>query len=263
VSDIRLEWPREGVARIVICRARHHNALRNIDLVALRDAVEQAAGSNVRIIQIWGEGPSFGVGGDISDFAANLNGDIGEMVRHGGAVVNTTIVALRSTDKAVIVGARGNVAGGSVGYMLAGDFVVAGDDLRINLSFARLGASPDAGTSWALGEFLGHRRAFEVLALSETIRADQALVWGLVNKVVPAADVEAEVETVTDRLLAIAPITLANFKRLLGDGREGNLRGHLARETELFAAAVADPDFAHRVRAFIGKDAGQNKREKS
>jgi 2-(1,2-epoxy-1,2-dihydrophenyl)acetyl-CoA isomerase len=257
VETIRIEWPHAAHARIVLNRPERHNALRIGELRGLDLATQAIAQRGARVVSIVAEGDSFGVGGDIGEFAQALDeGRIDIWLREAGRHLNPAIARLRAMDAAVVVGAHGPVAGGSVGLMLCGDLVVAADDLRIDLAYARLGASPDAGTSWFLPRLVNPMRAFELLALGGAIDAAQALEYGLVTRIVPRGMLLDTVDTLAARLLDVPPVSLANFKRLVGASLQAPLETHLQHEIEAFVAAAAEPVFAARVRAFTGKRRG-------
>lgn len=253
MPTVRVEWPKDGHARIVLARPEKHNALGHEELFAIAKASQDVADRPCRVVSIIAEGPSFSVGGDVESFAENLDNDIRKWLRHGGLAVNSAIARLKGLDAAVVVGAQGFVAGGAPGYMAAGDFIIAADDLKINLAYTRIGASPDAGTSWSLPRLVGPLRAFEMLALSETINAEKALEWGLVNRVVPVAELHSSVDAMVDRLLEVPPVTLKNIKRLVATSLETSLETQLYREIEGFSTAVGDKEFAMRVRKFVSK----------
>lgn len=260
IETIRVEWPREDYARLVFARPDKHNAWRHEELHGIARASEEIADRGARVVAIVAEGASFAVGGDVEDFVHVAGSDqIQHWLRAGGAGVNSAIARLKGLEAAVIVGAQGNVAGGSLGYMSVGDFVIAADDLRINLAYVRIGASPDAGTSWFLPRLVNPLRAFEMLALAETMGAQQALEWGLVNRVVPVAELRASVDAMAERLLNVPPVTLKNIKRLVSTSLETSLETQLYREIEGFSAAVAAPEFGPLVSQFIGKQVGRAK----
>lgn len=254
MESVRLEWPTEGYARIVFARPEKHNAWRHKELLGIADATEEILDRGARVVSIVAEGPSYSVGGDIDAFVNAMEKErIGHWARQGGAGVNSAIARLKGLDAVVVVGVQGNVAGGGVGYMSVGDFVIAADDLKINLAYVRIGASPDAGTTWFLPRLVNPLRAFEMLALGETFDAQGALDWGLVNRVVSTDELRASVEAMVVRLLKVPPITLKNIKRLVSTSLETSLETQLFREIEGFAAALDTDEFKQCVRSFMAK----------
>jgi len=255
MSSVTLEWPRDGYARIVLSRPEKLNAMGRTELYAMEAATRAIAERGCRVISIVAAGPAFGVGGDIDYFAQHLD-RAPDMLRELGMAVNATTARLRGIDAAVVVGAQGTVAGGLVGLLASADFIIAADDLKLNLAYACIGGSPDGGTSWFLPRLIGRLRTFELMALSETVDSARALELGLVNRVVPVAELRASVEAVVERLLAVPPVTLANIKRLVGASLETALETQLHREIEGFAAAAATEAFQRGIRAFIAKAGG-------
>jgi len=251
-ETVRLEWPDNGHARIVLARPDKRNALRHEELESLARVTEILAKREPRVVSIVGEGTSFGVGGDIHEFSAALDrGQMERWLRDAGTHLNAAISRLRGLDAAVIVGIQGPVAGGTLGLVWAANHVIAADNLQLNLAYARLGASPDAGTSWFLPRLLNPLRAFEMFALTPTLNAEQALNWGLVNRVVPTLDVSGAVDEVAQQLLKVPPQSLKNFKKLLSRSQEASLESQLYEEIEAFVLSVAQPEFSEKVTSFL------------
>ncbi|WP_342131240.1 enoyl-CoA hydratase/isomerase family protein [Hydrogenophaga sp. OTU3427] len=250
-DPIRLEWPSEAHARLVLARPERRNALGHDELKGLDRATEVLARREPRVVSIVAEGSTFGVGGDIKAFADALDrNDMERWLRDAGSHLKPAMARLRALDAAVVVGVQGAAAGGTLGLVWAADHVIAADDLRINLAYARLGGSPDAGTSWFLPRLVNPLRAFELFALTPTLDAQQALHHGLVNRVVPVVDLRSSVDAVVQQLLNVPPRSLANIKRLLRESQRNDLERQLFLEFEAFVDAVDAPEFRDRVRAF-------------
>lgn len=252
-ETIRLERPSGEHARLVLARPERRNALRMQELKALAQATASLLQDPPRVLSIVGEGASFGVGGDIASFGEALaQGAMEAWLREAIGHFNAAIGGLRALDAAIVVGIQGSVAGGTLGLVWAGDHVIAADNLSLNLAYARLGGSPDGGSSWFLPRLVNPLRAFELFTLTPTLDAHQARSWGLVNQVVPATDLMAAVDTVVAKWLAVPPQSLRNFKRLLTASANHTLQRHLREEIEGFVQAGQQPEFAERVKAFLG-----------
>lgn len=129
-----------------------------------------------------------------------------------------------------MVGVQGAAAGGTLGLVWAADHVIVAEDLQINLAYARIGGSPDGGTSF-LPRLVNPLRAFELFTLCPTLDAARALRWGLILPGgLPAASLGAAVDGVVARWLAVPDVSLRNFKRLLRDAQTQALAPHLAQE---------------------------------
>ena len=251
---IRLESAAPGHTRLVLANPARRNALGIPELSALAEAVNALRAAPPKVLSIVAEGGSFGVGGDLQAFGQAVDQGrittwLGEAVSH----FNVAIEGLRALDSAIVVGVQGAAAGGTLGLVWAADHVIVAEDLKINLAYARIGGSPDGGTSWFLPRLVNPLRAFELFTLCPTLDAQRALQWGLANQVVPAAGLGAAVDGVAARWLDVPDVSLRNFKRLLRDSQAQALAPHLAQELRGFVEAGAQPAFATKVRAFLDK----------
>ncbi|MBW6493334.1 MAG: enoyl-CoA hydratase, partial [Burkholderiaceae bacterium] len=118
-----------------------------------------------------------------------------------------------------------------------------------------VGVPPDCGGSWALPRLLGQRKAMELALLSPMIDAAEALRIGLVNRVVPRADLEAEGMVIARRLAAAAPLAQARTKALIRAGWDARLEDQLQAELDAFSECARTDDFAEALEAFFGKRA--------
>ena len=253
-DSIRLEHPAPQHARLVLAHPARRNALGIPELRALAEAVTALRAAPPKVLSIVAEGGTFGVGGDIQAFGQAVEqGRVGDWLREAVSQFNIAIEGLRALDTAIVVGVQGAAAGGTLGLVWAADHVIVAEDLQINLAYARIGGSPDGGTSWFLPRLVNPLRAFELFTLCPTLDAARALQWGLANQVVPAASLGAAVDGVVARWLAVPDVSLRNFKRLLRDAQTQALAPHLAQELQGFVEAGAQPAFEAKVRAFLGK----------
>lgn len=253
-ETIRLERPSADHARLVLARPERKNALRIQELKSLALATESLLQHPPRVLSIVAEGPAFGVGGDIQSFGEALDrGEMEAWLREAVGHFNVAIGGLRALDAAIVVGIQGPVAGGALGLIWAADNVIAAENLALNLAYARLGGSPDGGTSWFLPRLVNPLRAFELFTLTPTLSARQALDWGLANQVVPTDELNAAVDTVVAKWLAVPPQSLRNFKQLLRASTSHTLHAHLQEEIEGFVLAGQQSEFAEKVKNFLGQ----------
>ncbi len=137
--------------------------------------------------------------------------------------------------------------------MLACDMVLAADDSFYTLAYCHLGASPDGGSTYALPRTVGLKRAFEIALLGDRFDAEAALAAGLINRVVAAADLQAETDALAERLAKGPAGAYARTKALLNGSFDNTLRQQLAVETEAFIECALSDDFAEGVTAFVEK----------
>jgi 2-(1,2-epoxy-1,2-dihydrophenyl)acetyl-CoA isomerase len=249
---------RDGIAALTLNRPQQLNALSVEMMQALSEAVGRvAADSAAHVIVIRGAGEHFMAGGDIRDFHAHLGLEpLARLQAFQGMIdrwINPMVLALRQTHQPVVCAVRGACAGFGLSLMLACDLALAADNAYFSTAYAAIGLSPDGGGTFFLPRTVGWRKAAELMLLAERIDARQALELGLVGRVVPAADLDAEVERLARRLAAGPRHAYGEIKRLLHSAQTNDLAAQLAAEGLAFGRCSATADFAEGVRAFLEK----------
>jgi 2-(1,2-epoxy-1,2-dihydrophenyl)acetyl-CoA isomerase len=137
--------------------------------------------------------------------------------------------------------------------MNASDVVIAADSAYFASAYRNIALTADGGGSWALPRIVGLRRAMEIMLLAERFDAAQALQWGLVNRVVPAGDLDAAIAAVVANLVQAPVLAVRNARRLMRESLARSLSEQLAAEAVSFGACAATPDFAEGIAAFFAK----------
>jgi 2-(1,2-epoxy-1,2-dihydrophenyl)acetyl-CoA isomerase len=163
------------------------------------------------------------------------------------------LMHLVGMDAPVIASLHGSVAGGSLSLALGCDLAIAAEDTRFNLAYAKVAANCDVGGSWSLPRLVGLRRAMQIALLSETFDAHEALGLGLVNRVVPLAQLRTATREWADRLAQGPTRAYGRMKRLLRSSFDHDLPTQLRLEQEGFQASAATEDFAEAVAAFFAR----------
>jgi naphthoate synthase len=214
-GDIRYETA-EGMAKITICRPEVRNAFRPQTLFELSDAFTLARDDpTVGVIVLTGQGPdAFCSGGD-----QRIRGDDGylgddEVAQQGIGRLNVLDlqVQIRRLPKPVIAMVAGYAIGGGHILHLVCDLSIAADNARFGQTGPLVGSFDGGYGSSLLARTIGLKRAKEVWFLCRQYDAAQALDWGLVNEVVPLADLEHETVAWCRRILALSPIALRMLK---------------------------------------------------
>ncbi len=242
----------DGVATITLNRPDKLNAF-NDQMIAETTAAFKAAGrdGDVRCLVITGAGRGFSSGQDLGDFQSRGEDvSIGEHLRHGYHQLIRQIVNL---EKPIIGAINGVAAGAGCGVALAADIRIASDRASFMLAFSRIGLIPDSGLNWFLPRIVGYARAYEMAVTADRVPADQALAWGLVNRVVPA-DQLPEITAAWARRLADGP-TLAYglTKRAMNRGWDMSLEESLAYEAHIQEVAGRSGDNREGIVAFLEK----------
>ncbi len=238
---------------VVVLELNRPQALNAIDVPlarAFHDAVAALAGdAAVRAVVIRGAGRAFGVGGDL----AAMRGDAAGVALKLIEPMHAAVRMLHALDAPVIASLHGAVAGGSLSLALACDLAIAADTARFNLAYVGIGASCDLSGSWQLPRLVGLRRALEIALLPEAMGADEAQRIGLVNRVVPAAELEAATLALARRLAAGPTLAQGKLKRLLRASLQNDLPTQLDAERDAFEASTHTADFQEGLAAFFAK----------
>ncbi|MEP9352140.1 enoyl-CoA hydratase-related protein [Xanthobacter sp. KR7-65] len=251
-SPVRLDIA-DGVARIRFNRPHVLNALDEATILAFSAAVDKAArDERVRVVVLSGEGRAFLAGGDVGRFHA-AGPDAPKVVAAIIDPFHHAMLTLAAMTAPVVASVHGAVAGAGVSVALAADLAIAADDLKMTLAYTRIGTSPDGSSTFSLPRVVGLRKAMEIALLSDTIEAPEALRLGLVNKVVPAADLAAETDALAKRLAEGPTLAYGRIKHLLRASFSHSLADQLHAERDAFIASAGTADFADGVAAFMQK----------
>jgi 2-(1,2-epoxy-1,2-dihydrophenyl)acetyl-CoA isomerase len=249
----------DAICTITLDRPERLNAIDR-DMAQALGAVTAAAAEDaaIRAVVVRGAGDHFMAGGDLAFFKTWLDEATDRSAqrdRFEGFVreVHPSIMALRDMRKPVIAGVQGAVAGFGVSLMLACDLVVASDDATFTLAYSLIGTSPDGSSTHSLPRIVGLKRAFEIALLADRFGAAEAREWGLINRVVPAAELDGAVAELAGRLAAGPTHAYGNTKALLNATFDRPLEDQLDAEAASFADCAVTDDFAEGIAAFLAK----------
>lgn len=221
-------------------------------LAALREADAHA---ECRAVVLTGAGQAFCAGGDVEAMAVlQREGSIEAFRRllDAGAAVVTQIAAM---PKPVIAAVNGVAAGAGCNLALACDYRIAAEGAKLGETFVRIGLHPDWGGTWLLPRLVGRSRAMEILLTGRLVEAPEALVLGMVDRLVAAADLMATCTAFARELAEAPPIAVAGIKRALAESDRNTLVAQLELEAENQARAFLSADSAEGMSAFFEKRA--------
>ncbi|HJW94456.1 MAG TPA: enoyl-CoA hydratase [Thermoanaerobaculia bacterium] len=240
----------DGVTTITLNRPDKLNAFSGTMREELLAALREAAG---RVIVITGAGRAFCAGGDV-EYMSGLQraGDTQSFrgLLDAGREIVTTIASL---DKPVIACVNGVAAGAGCNLALACDYRIASDMAKFSQSFVKIGLHPDWGGTWSLPRLIGPGRAMEMLMTGRMVDAHEALSIGLVDRIVPAAELAAETEKLAQAIASGPPIAIAGIKRALRASGANDLHAQIELESEHQLAAFRSKDAAEGMAAFFEK----------
>lgn len=238
---------------VVVLRFNRPKALNAVDVPmaqAFLQAVRELANDrSVRAIVLCGAGKGFMAGGDLATLSANPRHAAAELI----GPLHEALMVLAGIDAPLVAQVHGVAAGAGFSLMLQADFAIAAEGTRFNMAYVNIGASCDVGASWALPRLIGLRRALEVAMLGETLDSAQALQLGLLNRVVPAADLETQAMAFAQRLAKGPTVALGRLRRLMRESFDRDLPAQLAAEAAAFVHCAQTEDFRAGVNAFFTK----------
>ena len=240
---------RGRAAWVTIDREERRNALGPDVIAGLLDALERAAGDDdVAVVVLTGTGErAFSAGGDISGFSSAA-ADVGDPRE----LIGRLLTAIVRHPKPVVARVNGRALGGGFGVMLACDLAVAADDVEVGTPEVDIGLWPHVITA-VIQRNLPRKIALELMLTGRRVGADEALRWGMVNRVVPRGSLDAAVDELVEILASKSPAVLRLGKEsftgagdLAWDDAVAFLTGMLGRNLEL-------EDVAEGVAAFLEK----------
>ena len=249
IQNVSTEF-KDGVLTITLDHPKV-NALTLAMIAALQDAFKRAEReAAVRCVLLTGAGSHFSPGQDINDFKAE--GDI-PFRYHLVRTYNPLIVQIRRLEKPVLAAINGVVSGAALGIVLACDLRIASELARFVVGFAGIGLAPDSAVSLLLPALIGLGRATEYAYSNAPISAEQALQWGLVNRLVPSAELAGQAAFFAAGLAQGPVHAMALAKRAFNKAVLNNLEQVLDYEAYLQEIAGHGAEHKEGVRAFFEK----------
>ena len=249
---------RQGV--VATLTLNRPDALNTLDFAMMDSLVaavtDVAADDALRVVILRGAGKHFMAGGDLRTFAGELTK--ARAARQAGFTqmigrLHSAIELLQRMPHPVVARVHGAVAGFGLSLVAACDLAIAADSAYFASAYRQIGLTPDGGMSWTLPRIVGLRKAMEILLLGERFDAQQALQFGLVNRVVPAAELDAAVEGVVQALASGPTLALRNAKRLLRQSYAHSLSEQLDAESRSLGECAGTADFEEGIAAFLEK----------
>src|SRR5712664_1511491 len=249
---LRIDGP---IATITLNRLAAFNA---IDLSIAKKleqlGAEVEASHDIRVLVIEGQGRAFCAGGDLQTLGAAADADtiapvVGELLKHYHAFIET----VRRMPKIVLSSVHGSAAGAGMGLAFVADLCIAADTARFTPAYAKIGVSPDGGSTVGMVGTVGVRRALQIFLAEDSFSAQQAHDWGLVAKVVAAAELKAATRKFAERLAQNPPAAIGATKSLVYQAALTPTRQQLGAEEEKIIDCMQSDEFRVAVKKFTSK----------
>ncbi len=243
----------DGIARITLQRPAAANALnRAMGRELLEVAIRCDQDPAIRAVLLTGAGKLFCAGGDLNDFVA-AGDQVGTLLKALTTDLHAAVTRFMHMDPPLVVAVNGNVGGGGMSLVCAGDLVLAAESARFSMAYTAAGLTPDGGTSYLLPRLIGLRRAQELILTNRRLNAHEAQQWGLVTRVVADAALLSEAARVAGQLASGPTRAYGGAKRLLSESLATSLEAQFERESRAIASAALSADGREGAAAFVAR----------
>ena len=247
-----------SLLHVVINRPQKRNALTPDmvdDVAAAISGADREGG--VRAVIVSAEGPIFSAGIDLMSLgtlqASSEGQNLGRHLRRFAERLQHALDRIESTEVPVIGALHGQVLGMGLELALAFDLRVATDDLTLSIPETRLGLVADVGGTTRLARTVGPARAKDLLMTARTIDAPEALMWGLVNRVVPASELMASSVALAEQIAKNAPLAVGMTKLIIDQGDGLDKHSQMALERSAQSQLISTADVQEAAMAFLQK----------
>lgn len=239
-----------GVGVLTLNRPAVYNALNEGITSEMQDALKTASRDTSRVLVITGEGKAFCSGQDLKAVSGDEKKSFMEILHKR---YNPIIRAMRDLPKPILCRLNGVAAGAGCSIALACDMIIASEEATLIEVFVNVGLVPDSGSSWFLPRRIGLTKAFELCAMGSKLKAQEAFELGIVNKVVPAPELDAALKVYTDYFATAPTKTIGLIKKMLQRATTSSLDEALDYEAYCQEIAGTSADYQEGLQAFLEK----------
>lgn len=242
---------KKGIATITLNRPEVYNALNDGITYELQDALKQLRKDDaVRVVVFTGEGKAFCSGQDLK---ASSSSEARSFMDSLHKRYNPIIKAMRDLPKPIICRLNGVAAGAGCSIALACDIIVATEEAMLTEVFINIGLVLDSGSSYFLPRLVGSAKAFEISTMGSKIKGKEAYEMGLVNKVVPADELDEAVNNLSTYYANAPTKAIGLIKKMLNKSGNATLEQMLEYEAYCQEIAGNSEDYKEGVAAFLEK----------
>lgn len=249
-ADLVVQNLGDGILSLAMNRPGAMNALDGRAISGLKDAFRDCASDRgVKVVLLTGKGKAFVAGADLSQLAGFGPKEAAAFSRRGYELFEI----VESLPQPVVAVINGFALGGGLELAMACDFRLAGAGVQMGLPEVLLGIIPGFGGTQRLKSLVGLARARDLVCSGRRITAEEAIAWGLVDRVFPAEQLWEESVAFARELAAKSASALEQAKRVLNGTRGVTLEEGLRVENEAFSRCFEHPDSREGIRAFLEK----------
>ena len=244
---------RDGVAYITLNREDAANAInlqmgRDLMLAALH--CDEDPG--VRAVLIRAKGKIFCAGGDLVSFSSAGEG-MPRLFKELTTYLHAAISRFARMSAPVVAAVHGSAAGAGFSLACASDLLMCAESAKFTLAYTRVGLTPDGSSTYYLPRLIGTRRALELMLTNRVLSSQEALAWGLVNRVVADDQLAQESEGLARQLATGPTLAFGGVKQLLLSSANESLETQMEHEARAIADAARSSDAREGIEAFFAK----------
>jgi len=243
----------DSVATITINRPEAANSLSMEMCKELMQAsIEVDDDPDVRAVVFRGSGRFFCTGADLRGFPP-AGPEMATFVKEMTTYLHAAVSRFARMDAPMITAINGTCAGAGMSLALIGDLALAGESSRFTMAYSRIGLTPDGSSTYFLPRLVGLRRAIELCLTNRMLSAQEALDWGMINRIVPDDELHEAAHALAAQLAAGPTESIGAAKRLYHLSWNESLETQMEYETRAITEAARRPETKEGLAAFFEK----------
>ena len=241
------------IATITLNRPENANALNPIMAKELSNmAIECDENKDIRAVIIEGSGKMFCAGGDLKAFS-DAGDSAPALIKQMAGDLHIAISRFSRMDAPTIAAINGTAAGAGFSIAISADVVISTKSAKFVMAYTNAGLSPDGSSTYFLPRRIGDRRARELMLTNRVLSAEEALDWGLINKIVDQKNLSTTTRELAEEFASGPTLAYGKVKNLLNDSFDNGLETQMELETRGISDMARSPDGREGIQAFLSK----------
>ena len=242
-----------NIATITLNRPENANALNPIMAKELSNmAIECDENKDIRAVIIEGSGKMFCAGGDLKAFS-DAGDSAPALIKQMAGDLHIAISRFSRMDAPTIAAVNGTAAGAGFSIAISADVVISVKSAKFVMAYTNAGLSPDGSSTYFLPRRIGDRRARELMLTNRVLSAEEALEWGLINKIVEQENLSATTRELAEEFACGPTLAYGKVKNLLNASFDNGLETQMELETRGISDMARSSDGREGIQAFLNK----------
>ena len=241
------------IATITLNRPENANALNPIMAKELSNmAIECDENKDIRAVIIEGSGKMFCAGGDLKAFS-DAGDSAPALIKQMAGDLHIAISRFSRMDAPTIAAINGTAAGAGFSIAISADVVISNKSAKFVMAYTNAGLSPDGSSTYFLPRRIGDRRARELMLTNRVLSAEEALDWGLINKIVDQKNLSTTTRELAEEFASGPTLAYGKVKNLLNASFDNGLETQMELETRGISDMARSSDGREGIQAFLNK----------